>query len=234
MPAPPPPTVIAAAFVAEARDAAHLPPAGPPEIAIAGRSNVGKSTLLNRMAGRHGLARVSKTPGRTRGLVLFDLEVRWPNERRQGLRLVDLPGYGYAKVSRDERRAWQALVEGYVGRRDTLKLVLLLVDARRELGAEETQLLAWLEANQVPCLLVITKADKLGAAACASACASRVAWPWSRARPARAWMGCGAASPTPSPAKVRPLRAERGGASCRRKTPTNSRSRPAPRTISMT
>jgi len=164
MPAPPPPTVIAAEFVAEARDVTQLPPAGPPEIAIAGRSNVGKSTLLNRMAGRHGLARVSKTPGRTRGLVLFDLEVRWPSDKRQGLRLVDLPGYGYAKVSRDERQAWQGLVEGYVGRRDALKLVLLLVDARRELGAEETQLMAWLEANQVPCLLVVTKADKLGAA----------------------------------------------------------------------
>jgi GTP-binding protein len=178
MSAPSPPTVIEAAFVGEARDVAHLPPAGPPEIAIAGRSNVGKSTLLNRMAGRHSLARVSKTPGRTRGLVLFDLEIRWPESMvaggdgnpprvpisdRQRLRLVDLPGYGFAKVSHDERHAWQVLVEGYVGQRDTLMLVLLLVDARRELGAEEEQLMAWLEANQVPCLLVVTKADKLGA-----------------------------------------------------------------------
>jgi GTP-binding protein len=166
MSAAPPVDVLAAAFVAEAHDVAQLPPAGPPEVAIAGRSNVGKSTLLNRMAGRHGLARVSKTPGRTRGLVLFDLELRWPErgEARQQLRLVDLPGYGYAQVSQAERRAWQGLVEGYVRRQDTLKLVLVLVDARRELGAEEHQLVEWLQGLHVPCHLVITKADKLGRA----------------------------------------------------------------------
>jgi GTP-binding protein len=158
-------TVLDAVFIAEARDVGQLPPSGPPEVAIAGRSNVGKSTLLNRMAGRHGLARVSKTPGRPRGLVLFDLQVRWSagNGDRQSVRLVDLPGYGYAQVSRDERRAWQLLVEGYVRRQGTLKLMLVLVDARRDLGAEESQLMEWLHAMDVPCLLVITKADKLRA-----------------------------------------------------------------------
>jgi GTP-binding protein len=161
----PPVTVLDAAFVAEARDIAQMPPAGPPEVAIAGRSNVGKSTLLNRMAGRRGLARVSKTPGRTRGLVLFDLELRWRDgaEDRQRLRLVDLPGYGYAQVSHAERRAWQVLVEGYVRRQEALKLVLVLVDARRDLGAEELQLMEWLQVVHVPCHLVITKADKLRA-----------------------------------------------------------------------
>jgi GTP-binding protein len=163
---PPPVTVLAADFVAEARDVAQVPRGGPPEVAIAGRSNVGKSTLLNRMAGRNRLARVSKTPGRTRGLVLFDLDLRWreAGDERQRLRLVDLPGYGYAQVSQGERRAWQTLVEGYVKRQDALKLVLVLVDARRELGAEELQLMEWLQAMHVPCHLVITKADKLGAA----------------------------------------------------------------------
>ena len=166
MPPQPPVTVIEAAFVAEARDVAHLPTDGPPEVAIAGRSNVGKSTLLNRIAGRHGLARVSKTPGRTRGLVLFDLVVRWPRRdpQRQHLRLVDLPGYGYAQVSHSERRAWQELVEGYVARPSPLRLVLLLVDARRGLGAEEHQLMEWLASRPLPCHLVVTKADKLGAA----------------------------------------------------------------------
>lgn len=166
MPAPAPVTVLEAAFVAEARDVAHLPPDGPPEVAIAGRSNVGKSTLLNRIAGRRGLARVSKTPGRTRGLVLFDLEIRWPRRQpeRQRLRLVDLPGYGYAQVSHRERRAWQELVEGYISRQGPLALVLLLVDARRGLGAEEHQLMQWLADRSLPCHLVVTKADKLRAA----------------------------------------------------------------------
>jgi GTP-binding protein len=159
-----PVTVLQAAFLAEARDVTQMPAGGPPEIAIAGRSNVGKSTLLNRLAGRHALARVSKTPGRTRGLVLFDLEIRLKDQTRQPVRLVDLPGYGYAQVSRDERNAWQVLVEGYVKQQTELKLVLVLVDARRELGAEEMQLMEWLQVMHVPCHLVITKADKLRAA----------------------------------------------------------------------
>jgi len=99
------------------------------------------------MAGRRGLARVSKTPGRTRGLVLFDLGIRLPGQReRQAVRLVDLPGYGYAQVSHTDRQAWQVMVEGYIKKQTALKLVLVLVDARRALGAEELQLMEWLQA----------------------------------------------------------------------------------------
>ena len=112
------PDVTDAAFFAEARDLAGLPPEGPPEIAIAGRSNVGKSTLLNRLAARRALARTSKTPGRTRGLVMFTLRLaRAPVGE---LRLVDLPGYGYAQVSRGERQSWGPLIEGYTRRRGAL------------------------------------------------------------------------------------------------------------------
>lgn len=162
---PSPVSVLEAAFVAEARDVAHLPPPGPPEVAIGGRSNVGKSTLLNRIAARRSLARVSKTPGRTRGLVLFDLELRLPQhpDVRSPMRLVDLPGYGYAQVPQSERQAWQVLVEGYVKHSPCLRLVLILVDARRGLADEELQLMEWLELVHVPCHVVITKADKLRA-----------------------------------------------------------------------
>src|SRR3954470_3456770 len=127
------PSIIEATFLAESRAPAQLPPEGPPEVAISGRSNVGKSTLLNRLAARRALARTSKTPGRTRGVILYDLEVRFSDGERTALRLVDLPGYGYAQVSHEERRQWQTLIEGYVERRTALALVLILVDARRAL-----------------------------------------------------------------------------------------------------
>ena len=150
-----------AAFFAEARDLGALPPAGPPEIAIAGRSNVGKSTLLNRLAARRALARTSKTPGRTRGLVMFDL--RLARAPVTALRLVDLPGYGYAKISKGERESWGPLIEGYTRRRPSLALFVMLVDARRGLEDEERQLYEWLGSEQVPAQVVFTKIDKLSA-----------------------------------------------------------------------
>jgi GTP-binding protein len=162
-----PPAVLTSQFLAEVRPGGALPPLGPVEIAIAGRSNVGKSTLLNRMVGRHALARTSKTPGRTRGVMFYDLALRWPegSSNAAELRLVDLPGYGYAQVSQDERRSWQPLVEGYVQGRSTLALFLTLVDARRDIEAEELQLIEWLVSIAVPHRLVVTKIDKLSAGA---------------------------------------------------------------------
>jgi len=164
------PDVEEAAFIAEARALADLPAAAGPEIAIAGRSNVGKSTLLNRLAGRKGLARTSKTPGRTRGLVMFALRFR----RGKGgagdppveeLRLIDLPGYGYAQVSQAERRAWQPLIEGYTQTRRALALFVILIDARRGIEDEERQLYEWLGTENVPAQIVFTKVDKLTASA---------------------------------------------------------------------
>src|SRR6185503_5273483 len=138
------------------------PPAGPVEIAISGRSNVGKSTLLNRLANRKGLARTSRTPGRTRGIVLFQLTLG-RGASVPALRLADLPGYGYAKVSRTERDSWQPLIEGYTKGRPTLALFVVLVDARRGPEAEERQLYQWLGSEGVPVQIVYTKVDKLTA-----------------------------------------------------------------------
>src|SRR5207253_10356038 len=107
------------------------PPPGLPEVAIAGRSNVGKSSLLNRLVGRRGLARISATPGRTRQLNFFAVNERFV--------LVDLPGYGFAVGPERERLGWGSLVEGYLLRRATLRGVALVVDVRRGLEAEEVQ-----------------------------------------------------------------------------------------------
>ena len=156
--AAPAPTVREATFVAEARGLDSLPAVGPPEIAIAGRSNVGKSTLLNRLAGRRSLARTSKTPGRTRGIIFYDLELLKPDRM---VRLADLPGYGHAQVSKTERDSWKTLIEGYVEGRPTLAVVVLLIDARRGAEEEELQLAEWVRSLSVPFQTVFTKVDKV-------------------------------------------------------------------------
>jgi GTP-binding protein len=158
------PDVLQAEFLAEARDLRSLPAVGAPEIAIAGRSNVGKSTLLNRLAGRRALARTSKTPGRTRGIVFFQLVLGAAAAPLKDLRLADFPGYGYAKVARQERDAWQGLIEGYTEARATLALFVVLIDARRGIADEERQLYEWLGTIGVPAQIVFTKVDKLSAA----------------------------------------------------------------------
>ncbi len=118
---------------------------------------MGKSTLLNRVCQRKGLARTSRTPGCTRGVVLYRLALR----DGTALHLADLPGYGYAERSRDERRAWAGHIEDYVQRRASLRGVLVLVDARRGVEDEELQLIEWLRAIHRPYAILATKIDKL-------------------------------------------------------------------------
>jgi GTP-binding protein len=130
-----------------------------PEVALLGRSNVGKSSLLNRLAQRRSLARTSTSPGKTRLVHFYRIE-----RPQRSLLLVDLPGYGWARVSKAERAGWKALVEAYLGGRERLRGAILLQDLRRDWGEDEALLGAWLAERSLPVLLVLTKADKLGAA----------------------------------------------------------------------
>lgn len=168
--------VVEAEFLSSGTaDAAGWPLEGPPEVAFAGRSNVGKSTLLQALLGRRGLVRVSSTPGRTRLINFFRLVVDDGGERREW-RFVDLPGYGYAKVSKAERMQWRPFIERYLGHRRTLRACVLLIDGRRvgEVGdssgssgsppsmlLDETELARWIGERSVPVIPVLTKADQL-------------------------------------------------------------------------
>jgi GTP-binding protein len=124
-----------------------------PQVAVAGRSNVGKSSLLNQVVGRKKLAKVSSTPGRTRSVNFFRV-----NER---FYLVDLPGYGYAKVSKGMREEWRELIEDYLTGVENLVGLVLLMDCRRDPTDEDWQLIEWLADRQLPVLVALTKSDKL-------------------------------------------------------------------------
>lgn len=150
------------AFAGSAASPAQFPRDGLPEVAFLGRSNVGKSSLLNALAGTRGLARVSGQPGRTRLLNFFKVSGgARPDEARE-LYLVDLPGYGYAKVAETVRRSWEKLVSAYLTKRDTLRLCVFLVDARHEPMEGDLTLRTFLEHHGLPFVVAATKADKLG------------------------------------------------------------------------
>lgn len=124
-----------------------------PEFAFAGKSNVGKSSLINLLTGRTKLARVSKQPGKTRLIHFFHIN--------GVMNLVDLPGYGYARVSKDEKRSWDSLMEGYFEATDKLILLLILVDIRHDPTEGDLQMVKWADHYNVPFLVVATKADKV-------------------------------------------------------------------------
>jgi GTP-binding protein len=142
-----------ACFLLSATSQANLPPDNGLEVAFAGRSNAGKSSAINVITGIGSLARTSKTPGRTQQINFFDLD----GERY----LVDLPGYGYAKVPEAMRRHWGALIGGYLQARKGLRGVVLVMDIRHPVTPHDTQLLDWCQAAAVPTLVLLTKSDKL-------------------------------------------------------------------------
>ena len=130
----------------------QLPPSTVAEVSFAGRSNVGKSSLLNKLFNRKSLAKVSSTPGKTSTINFFE---------SPGVRFVDLPGYGYAKVSKSEKGRWSELIEGYFNQDRNFALVVSLVDIRHEPSALDRSMIAFLQEAQLPFAVVLTKADKL-------------------------------------------------------------------------
>ncbi len=130
----------------------QLKPSDLPEIAFSGRSNVGKSSLLNKLLGRKSLARVSSMPGKTVTINFFKLN---------GCRFVDLPGYGYAKVSHDEKIRWADLMEGYFSSKRDIRLVVQLIDMRHAPSEQDMDMLDYLTTNEIPFVIALTKSDKL-------------------------------------------------------------------------
>jgi GTP-binding protein len=131
----------------------QLPDADRPEVAFAGRSNVGKSSFINTLIGRKKLAQTSKDPGRTQSINFYQVN--------DVIYFVDLPGYGYARVPVSVRKDWKGLIEGYLTERATLKAVVVIFDIRRLPNADDLLLLSWFESHHLPYIIVLSKADKL-------------------------------------------------------------------------
>ncbi len=145
--------IRSATFIKSAIHPPDYPPQGPPEIAFAGRSNVGKSSLINRLVNRKRLVKTSNTPGRTQMLNFFEIN--------ENLIFTDLPGYGYAKVPERVKKNWGPMIETYLSTRTTLKGVVVILDIRRTPSAEDRDLFGWLYSGTIPFLPVLTKTDKL-------------------------------------------------------------------------
>lgn len=138
---------------AVAANPSGYPIKGYSEVALAGRSNVGKSSLINTMVNRRGLARISSTPGKTRTINFYNIN--------DEIYIVDLPGYGYAKVSKEEKEKWGSMIEDYLYERENLKLIVLLVDIRHEPTKDDIMMFKWIKATNSRVVVVATKSDKL-------------------------------------------------------------------------
>lgn len=147
--------VTKADFLSSNTDYRKSPKGDKPEYAFIGRSNVGKSSLINRLIGRKNLARVSSTPGKTRLINHFLINDEWM--------LVDLPGYGYARISKTEREKWERMIHEYLTKRMNLVSTFILIDSRIELKASDKSMINWFGENQIPFTIIFTKSDKLTA-----------------------------------------------------------------------
>ena len=150
-----------ATFTLGAPTVAYLPPDSGYEVAFAGRSNAGKSSAINSITGQKALARVSKTPGRTQHINFFELEASLDSTLNQGRRLVDLPGYGYAKVAHSVKEQWQAALEEYLNTRQSLQGLVIVMDIRHPLTPFDQQMLDTCQHARLPTHILLTKADKL-------------------------------------------------------------------------
>ncbi|MGL4798302.1 MAG: ribosome biogenesis GTP-binding protein YihA/YsxC [Cellulosilyticaceae bacterium] len=146
--------VTQASLIITAGNKSQFPTDDTLEIAFAGKSNVGKSSLINCLINRKALARTSSQPGKTQTINFYNIQ-------NDTVHFVDLPGYGYAKVSKTEREKWGKLIEGYLEKRDNLKLVVLLIDIRHEVGANDKMMYEWLAHYHNQVVVIATKADKL-------------------------------------------------------------------------
>ncbi len=140
-------------FVGSFKKESQCPKDKRPEFAFIGRSNVGKSSLINMLCNRKGVAKVSNTPGKTQSINYFDIDDKWY--------LVDLPGYGYARSSKKDRSAWEKMIERYLIVRENLQVAFVLIDLRHELQAIDREFINWMGENSIPFCLVYTKMDKL-------------------------------------------------------------------------
>ncbi len=155
--------LLDARFVITAVEEKGYPEGDFPEVAFVGRSNVGKSSMINALSGRKKLVRVSNTPGRTRTLNFFDVDVDRNGERRM-VRFADLPGYGFAKVSKTERSSWQKMIETYLEKRRQLQIVVSIIDAEVGPTDEDQEMLGWLSERSPRVLVAATKIDRLNKA----------------------------------------------------------------------
>lgn len=156
--------ILSAEFVTTATKADEYPRQLIPEVAFVGRSNVGKSSMINTLAHRRKLVRVSNTPGRTRTLNFFDVELEHRAKTRT-VRLCDLPGYGFAKVSKAERQVWDRMISEYLSNRHTLKIVVTIIDGEIGPTPDDLEMVDFLQDKPPRILVVATKMDRIGKAA---------------------------------------------------------------------